>query len=130
MKTRQEYINQWIEIAERDLLAAQHELAREDDMISEAICFHCQQAVEKFVKAYLVFFDIPFEKIHDIGELIEMCEAKDNQISILKKEADNLTEYAVDIRYPGLYFATPTIGEAKSAFETAKKVKDYILGKI
>jgi len=42
MKTKKELINSWIKKAEKDLLAAQHELSF-PDAVTESVCFHCQQ---------------------------------------------------------------------------------------
>jgi len=128
MKTKRELIKSWLEKAEKDLLTAKHELSFPDAVI-ESICFHCQQAVEKFLKAYLIFLNISFTKTHEIGELITKCEKKDKQISKLKEEADKLTDYAIDVRYPEEP-SEPALGEANEAFQIAKKIKDFILSKI
>ena len=127
MKTKKELIDNWIKRAKKDLLTAEHELSFHD-AVTESICFHCQQATEKFLKAYLVFLDISFAKTHEIGELIIKCEDKDKEISVFKEEADKLTDYAVDIRYPEETFEPP-ITEAKEAFKVAKKIRDYVLDK-
>lgn len=68
MKTKKELIKNWIKKAKKDLLSAEHELSF-PDAVTESICFHCQQAAEKFLKAYLIFLDISFTKTHEIGEL-------------------------------------------------------------
>jgi HEPN domain-containing protein len=128
MKTKKELVNNWIKKAEKDLLTAKHELSF-PDAVTESVCFHCQQAVEKFLKAYLVFLGIPFTKTHEIGELITKCENKDDEISAFKEEADKLTDYAISVRYPEEPLE-PTLGEAKEAFEMAKKIKRFILSKI
>ena len=128
MKTKKELINSWIKKAERDLLTAKHELSF-PDAVTESICFHCQQAVEKFLKAYLVFLGIPFTKTHDIGELITKCENKDKEIPAFKEEADKLTDYAIDVRYPEELFQ-PTLEEAKEALEIAKEIKKFVLSTI
>jgi len=128
MKTKKELINSWIKKAERDLLTANHELSF-PDAVTESICFHCQQAVEKFLKAYLVFLGIPFTKTHEIGELITKCENKDKEIFAFKEEADKLTDYAIDVRYPEELFQ-PTLEEAEEALEIAKKIKKFILSRI
>ena len=125
MKTKDDLINGWLDKANKDLLSAEHELSMPDAVI-ETICFHCQQAAEKYLKAYLVFLDIPFEKTHEIGELITKCEEKDKEISALKEEADELTDYAVEVRYPD-ELVVPTLEEAKEALEIAKKVKEFVL---
>lgn len=128
MKTKKELINNWIKKAEKDLLTAEHELSF-PDAVTESICFHCQQAVEKYLKAYLIFLGIPFTKTHEIGELISKCENKDKEISAFKEEADKLTDYAIDVRYPEELFE-PTLEEAKEAFEIAKKTTEFVLSRI
>ena len=128
MKTKRELIDSWIDKAEKDLLSAKHELSF-PDAVTETVCFHCQQAVEKYLKAYLVFLGISFTKTHEIGELITKCEEKDNEIAVLKEEADELTDYAVVVRYPDDWFV-PDLEEAKGAFEIANKIREFVLNKI
>jgi len=62
----------WVEKAEKDLLTAQRELSFENP-ITEAVCFHSQQAAEKFLKALLVAHQVYFPKTHSIMELLELC---------------------------------------------------------
>jgi HEPN domain-containing protein len=64
MRTKEELIKSWLKKAEKDLLTAKHELSFAD-AVTESICFHCQQAAEKYLKAYLVYLGIPFIKTHD-----------------------------------------------------------------
>ena len=128
MKTKKELIRGWLDKAEKDLLSAEHELTF-PDAVTETICFHSQQAVEKFLKAYLIYLNISFAKTHEIGELITQCESKDKEISKLKDDADSLTDYAVEIRYPDTYFEPP-LEEAKKAFQIATNIKAYIKNKV
>ena len=128
MKTKRELIDSWIVKAEKDLISAKHELSF-SDAVTETVCFHCQQAVEKYLKAYLVFLGISFTKTHEIGELITKCESRDSEISVLKEKADKLTDYAVEVRYPEDEFE-PTLEEAKESFDIAKKIKEFVLNKI
>ena len=128
MKAKRELIDSWVAKAEKDLLSAKHELSF-SDAVTETICFHCQQAVEKYLKAYLIFLGVSFTKTHEIGELITICENKDSEISVLKEEADKLTDYAIEVRYPDEWFE-PTLHDAKESFEIAKKIKEFVLNKI
>ncbi|MHC2994198.1 MAG: HEPN domain-containing protein [Candidatus Atribacteria bacterium] len=128
MKTKRDLINSWINKAEKDLRSVIHELSF-SDVVTETVCFHCQQAAEEYLKAYLVFLGISFTKTHEIGELITECEDKDKKFSALKEEADKLTDYAIEVRYPEEYFE-PTLEEAKEAFEIAKKIKKMVLDKV
>ncbi len=124
MKTKRELISNWLDKADKDLLSVEHELSF-SDVVTETVCFHCQQAAEKHLKAYLVFLDIPFTKTHEIGELITKCESGDKEISLLKEEADKLTDYAVEIRYPDDWFE-PSLTDAKEAFKIAKRIKEFV----
>ena len=128
MRTKEELIKSWVKKAEKDLLTAKHELSFADT-VTESVCFHCQQAAEKYLKAYLFFLDIPFTKTHEIGELITKCENKDREMSSLKEEADKLTDYAIEIRYPEEWIE-PTVEEAREAFEMANKIREFISNRI
>lgn len=48
------YIEGWLEKGNRDLLSAQR-LIEIGPMILDNACFHCQQAIEKYLKAFLIF---------------------------------------------------------------------------
>ena len=128
MKTKRELIDSWVDKAEKDLLSAKHELSF-PDAVTETVCFHCQQAVEKYLKAYLVFLGISFTKTHEIGELITKCEDKDNEIAVLKEEADELTDYAVVVRYPDDWFV-PDLEDAEGAFEIANKIREFVVNRM
>ena len=54
------HVIHWIEKADRDLGTAQLIHAYLPDYL-DTIAFHCQQAVEKYLKAYLYFLEIPFK---------------------------------------------------------------------
>ena len=58
-ETIKDLVSKWIKKAENDLLTAERELSFEDP-VTPTICFHCQQATEKFLKAFLVHHQIYF----------------------------------------------------------------------
>ena len=121
-------VGRWIKKAEYDLLSAERLLTFEDP-ITQTICFHCQQAAEKYLKAFLVQHQIYFTKTHNIMELLESCATVDISFRAQLQDADSLTDYAVEIRYPDTWL-DPTIEDAKEAFQIAKKVKDFVLEKL
>lgn len=121
-------VKQWIKIAERDLLTAKQG-SESDDIITDTVCFHCQQAAEKYLKAYLVFKQIEFSKTHSIMTLLNLCATVDSSFKECLSEADDLTDYAVEIRYPDDWYE-PTIDETKQAFQILLKVKEFVLAKI
>ena len=126
--TINDLVNKWIKKAENDLITAERELSFEDP-ITQTVCFHCQQAVEKYLKAFLVHRQIYFTKSHKIMELLELCATVDSSFTDQLQDADNLTDYAVEIRYPDVWLE-PEIKDAKEALATAKKVKEFVLERL
>ena len=121
-------VHQWLKIAERDMIIAQRELEIEPN-ITDIICFHCQQAVEKYMKAFLTKHQIEFPKTHSIMTLINLCSKEDSSFKAKLSNADILTDYAVEIRYPDEWYE-PTIEEARKAYELAKEVKNFVIEKL
>jgi HEPN domain-containing protein len=87
----------WLNLARLDLDTARYLLAN-PDLLRPAL-FHCQQAAEKALKAYLVWHDIIFRRTHDLVELVNQCAAVEPSFGSLQVQANVLTPYAVDIRY-------------------------------
>src|SRR4051812_34885166 len=78
--------------------------------------FHCQQAVEKALKAFLTFHERTFRKTHDLGDLSRECLAIDDSLQSVVSQAEGLTQYAWRFRYPGMpYDPDPT--EAKDGLQ-------------
>ena len=101
----------------------------EDEIITDTLCFHCQQAVEKFLKAFLVQHNIDFEKVHSLEYLIKLCSTVDGEFENLYEVAEKLASYAIDIRYPDEFYI-PSIKEAEEAFKLATFAKDFVLKKL
>ena len=90
----------WLAHAESDLNLAR--VARDrKDVLPEQSCFHAQQAAEKSLKAVLLFKQIEFPLTHDIAELVELAARSGLALSKEISEADLLTPYAAETRYPG-----------------------------
>ena len=121
-------VRQWLKIAERDLMTAGQGLEAKT-VITDTVCFHCQQAVEKYLKAFLVKHQIEFPKTHSIMTLINLCSKADSSFKEKLLEADILTDYAVEIRYPDEWYE-PTPDETKRAYELANEVKQFVLEKL
>ena len=67
----------------------------------EATAFHCQQAVEKYLKALLVRHQIEFPKTHDIGRLLDHLALADRPAAESLRYADMLSRFGVEGQYPG-----------------------------
>lgn len=126
------YEEQWIRYATMDLEVAKRELFRndvsEEDILTPIICFHCQQAVEKALKAYLIKNRIEFNKLHNLETLRKMCAQIDNDFETI--EFGDLNYYGVSTRYPDGLMGMPTLKQTKELYELAKTITEYILNKI
>jgi len=126
---KKKVVLRWLQKAESDIKVAKHILEM-DDPPTDAICFHCQQAIEKYLKAFLTYHEVRVKKTHDLGMLLEMCLEMDKEFEIADKEKiASLTPFALEIRYPDEIY-TPTIDESKNALETALKVKEIVFKKL
>ncbi len=128
-KEIEEFVRKWIIKAENDIKVA-NQLIETDEIITEAVCFHCQQAVEKYLKAFLIYHEVKFPKTHDISFLIEKCKTIDKDFDMLYEyDADFLTEFGVEIRYPDEFYI-PSEDEAKRCLNIALKVRRFVRDKI
>jgi len=128
-KEKIEYINAWIHKAENDLKSAFIILESDNnEKPFDSICFHCQQAVEKYLKAYLVYLDVMFTKTHNISQLIELGAGLDGELRNYLT-ADTLTPYGVDIRYLDDFYI-PTEEDARKAYDIALEIKDFVRKKM
>ena len=94
----------------------------------EDLCFQAQQAVEKAFKGLLIYYGIEPEFTHNIGILLREIE-KHTIISEDIKEAIELTNYAVQTRYPGEYNDI-TKEEYKRAIKMTRDCLDWVKNKI
>ena len=117
----------WIQKAESDLTIVEKDIVT-DSPVTDVLCFHCQQAAEKYLKAYIVYRNQIPERTHLIERLLNICANFDPEFEKLS-DAVLLTTYAVELRYPDdMYF--PTLTETKKALKLAKKIKKFVLNKI
>ncbi len=91
----------------------------------DLVGFHAQQAAEKALKALLIKHQVPFGKTHDLEDLLRLAEPVVPGIRQELAEAEALTTYAVDARYPS---EEPLLDrdEAAHHLAVAKKVLDLV----
>lgn len=120
---------EWIAKAERDLKIGKDEFATEDPA-TDMICFHMQQCVEKNLKAFLIFHGREIRRTHIIEELIRECIEIDSDFQqLFEIKAHTLTDFAVELRYPG-DISLPSDEETKEAIEITERVRQFILDKL
>ena len=110
---------EWLKRAKGNLARAKQPKPKE--AFWDDLCFDAQQATEKSIKAVLVHRQIDFPRTHNIRALLELLDPTGSQISKEIWQAVDLTNYAVETRYPGP--AEPvTRSEYRKALAVARKV--------
>lgn len=115
----------WLVKVSKDLRGAEIDLAAVPPLLEDEM-FHCQQAVEKALKAFLTWHDCRFRKTHDLVEIGGQCVGIDPTLEPLLRRAAPLTEYAWKYRYPG-EVPEPTQAEAEDALALTREVIDAVL---
>jgi len=92
-------VREWMDKADEDLLFAEASLRDKSGFYAQ-ICFHFQQAAEKYLKSFIIFRGLPFNKIHDLVNLLKICAEYDPTLSAFKEECVILNSAYIETRYP------------------------------
>lgn len=96
---KKEEIREWVKYGKNDYDTAVF-LQKMTPPPLEIICYHCQQAAEKYLKSFLVSENKPVIKTHDLSYLAEICIKIDNDFESIIPACEELTDYGVSTRYP------------------------------
>src|SRR2546428_668814 len=112
---------EWIRKAEADYRAAVR-LGRGSEPLHDQVCFSCQQAAEKFLKALLVELALPVPRTHVLDDLLTLLLPHHPSLRSFRR-VNFLTRFAVATRYPGDHASKR---QALAAFRWAGKVPDLV----
>ena len=93
--------HEWIDKAERDYETMERESRVRKNPNPDAVCFHAQQCVEKYLKARLCEEGERIPKIHDLHALLVKVLPFEPLWGAHRESFIYLSEYAVSFRYPG-----------------------------
>jgi len=119
-----EEVKNWLQKAENDFQGALDLSRRRKRPLPDLVCFHCQQAVEKYMKALLVYNEIGFPKTHDLLMLLTLIQPANPQLTLHREWFEILNPYSVQFRYPG---DQTNNDEARLAIKTVKKIRKLLL---
>ncbi len=122
-----ELTEEWVAKAENDFISADLLLHAGAFPVPDTACFHCQQCAEKYLKAYLQEHNVRFERRHDLMPLLELCLTLDQGFEILRSDLQQLENFSISVRYPGVD-VSPEI--AKEALVAATKVRGFVRKKL
>jgi HEPN domain-containing protein len=126
MMQNEEVVKEWIEKAEEDFGFASISLEHTDYFAQ--ICFHFQQAAEKYLKAFIIANGLEFRPVHNLIELLEICRQKEPKIEEIGDACRYLNPFYIDTRYP-VYWPTRYDREtAVKAKDLTEKIRGWIRG--
>lgn len=111
---------EWVDKAEADYAAALLLRRSRKKHSRDIVCFHLQQCVEKYLKARLEEAGIGVAKTHDLEKLLNMLLPIEPLWSTLRPALAAITNYAVEVRYPG---KSTTASEARELLRDATHIR-------
>lgn len=117
-------IQEWLRKADEDLGFAASII--EDSPFYAQICFHFQQAAEKYLKAIIVADDLEFQKIHDLVMLLKSCLGRRPELIRLMPDCKLLNRFYIDTRYPVHWPTDYTKDKAILAQKAAEAIRDTV----
>ena len=118
---------EWVERAEEDYQAALALSKKKKPSFLNSVCFHSQQAAEKYFKSYLALKGISFPKTHDLILLKNLCIKEEGDFELVGDLAIALNPYAVEFRYPG---ERATRVDVKRALASTIEIREFLRRKI
>ncbi|MBM4166444.1 MAG: HEPN domain-containing protein [Ignavibacteria bacterium] len=127
MKTK---TTEWIEFAQRDISLAEDIM--QEEYYANIVLFHCQQAIEKILKATLEEHSLTIPKIHNVLTLFDVLPGEvKTRLPLTREEFLPIEDIYIDMRYPSqhgiLPSGFPTKEQAKEIFVIAKSIFDKVL---
>lgn len=126
MKTEADLVRGWLLKAESNLTNVRMCLAAGQAL--DTACFHAQQAAEKYIKAYLTAHEIDFPFIHNLEKLVELCTQRDPSFLSIKALSQELTPYAVELRYDDEFW--PSAETTRAALDAALTIRSFVMDRL
>jgi len=117
--------SKWIEMAEIDMETAR--ILLKEGRYYQPVCFHVHQAVEKLLKAYIVFKGLKPKKSHDLEELCTICSNYEQGFLKYMDDCTELSTYYIETRYPlDIPFSEISKDEARKALVMGEDICRFV----
>ncbi|MDI6803294.1 MAG: HEPN domain-containing protein [Bacteroidota bacterium] len=117
---------EWIRKAEGDYRMAILAMSANNPGLYDGVCYHAQQCVEKYLKAFCVYHGKNYKRTHSLIPLLEDCLEIDPTFEFIRTPCDDIT--GIDqFRYPS-DFANKD--DAMLALKSAKIIRKFIREKL
>ena len=111
---------EWAKKAEADRLIARKS-GRSKTPLHDGVCFHCQQCVEKYLKAIIEEIGLPIPRTHDLDRLALLLLPHYPEFRSVRRGLVFLTTFAVATRYPG---EDANKRQAKAALRWSEQIRE------
>ncbi len=127
-EAKRKWVSAWMRKALSDLQTAEI-LARPESEHPDTGVYHCQQAAEKALKAFLAFEDLAIKKTHEVDELVALALTKEPAFHSIRDDADVVSPFATRFRYPSIADSDlePTESDFVEALAAARRIYDFVL---
>jgi HEPN domain-containing protein len=125
---KMDLVAEWLDKAQQDQAAAKHLCNDIYPKLTEIACYHCQQAAEKALKAYLIYKDIEHPYTHDLDKLCILCEDTDESFMEIAEKCSDISQYAVITRYPNEVDINEE--DASDAIEKSRFILQFVVNLI
>jgi HEPN domain-containing protein len=121
------YAADWLRIAQKDFARVEHLLSVED---AEAAGFYLQQAVEKFLKAFLIASGWRLERVHDLEVLLNAAIAYDRSLEPFREVCQKITGFYFIERYPDVAGESLAEDDVRRAMEQVRTLIETVKAKM
>ena len=122
-------VKEWLDKAENDLLFAEANLRDEHEFYPQ-ICFHFQQAAEKYLKASIIRYELGLAKVHDLTHLLKLCITHDSTLSCVTESCILLNSAYIETRYPVHWPTNYTRATAEEAHAALTEIPSAVMARI
>ena len=119
------HVEAWIRFAEKDILTISEIINNPN--LTNIVTFHCQQAIEKYFKAFILENERPILKIHNLLTLYGTIK-EIKKFDIDEDLLSTINDIYLESRYPGEIGllddgSMPTIKQAEQFYTFTKEIE-------
>ncbi|HHW01817.1 MAG: hypothetical protein PWQ97_703 [Tepidanaerobacteraceae bacterium] len=114
----------WIQKAKKDINAAL--ILKEHDCGNDLVSFHCQQAIEKLLKGYIIYKINKIVEGHSLVYLCKICMNFNPELKKYIKDCAFVNQYYIETRYPSEDTIEVSDEEAQECIKISKEIFQLI----
>ena len=122
--TSQVWVAAWLQKTDHDLETAERAL-HAGSPITDTAAYHCHQAAEKALKAFLASRIEPLVKTHDLMALLTRCADSDVRFTDWADRIAELSAFGTVLRYSSVD-ADPAVSDVTHALQTARHFHRFV----